>query len=436
LFSHGSFLGKEISFMEMERHRTRTLWLAGALHAFTHVFQVALLPLYLPIQRSFGLASVSQATLLVTVMLLSYFLPSYPMGMMADRFSRKWLLAVGLLINALGFIGLSLAPSYGVALGCVAIAGLGGSFFHPAATAWIASLFPTSTGRALGLIGVGASVGFFVGPLYSGWRATATGDWRTPVLELGVAGVVMAGVFAWLANSEPPGRTAPVRPAQSMPMFPTTALWGFFIFASFAFSLRDFAGMAMGSLGSLFLQRAHGLNMDATGTALSCIYLASIVSNPLMGHLSDRGRLRWTCTVLLIATVIVAMFPHLPRRLLIPAYLVYGFFFISNYPMVEAALMESVPDSVRGRVFGLFITIGGFIGNLSHWLVGRWVESFGAGSGDPAAYYQLYGFLSLLILFSMAGLPCLHAIRKREHAIASPDNRPALEPAVTPPQSP
>ena len=28
-------------------HKTRTLWLAGALHAFTHVYQVALMPLYL-----------------------------------------------------------------------------------------------------------------------------------------------------------------------------------------------------------------------------------------------------------------------------------------------------------------------------------------------------------------------------------------------------
>jgi hypothetical protein len=31
----------------LERHHTRTLWLTGVLHAFTHLYQVALMPLYL-----------------------------------------------------------------------------------------------------------------------------------------------------------------------------------------------------------------------------------------------------------------------------------------------------------------------------------------------------------------------------------------------------
>ena len=50
-----------------EMHRTRTLWLTGVLHAFTHLYQVALLPLYLRIQEDLKLRSVEQATLLVTV---------------------------------------------------------------------------------------------------------------------------------------------------------------------------------------------------------------------------------------------------------------------------------------------------------------------------------------------------------------------------------
>jgi len=49
-------------------HKTRTLWLMGILHGFTHVFQIALIPLYLLIQRGLKLESVERATLLVTVM--------------------------------------------------------------------------------------------------------------------------------------------------------------------------------------------------------------------------------------------------------------------------------------------------------------------------------------------------------------------------------
>ena len=67
------------------QHKTRALWLVGALHAFTHIYHVALLPLYLLMQRDFGFTSVGQATALVTVMMIAYFLPSYFLGVLADR---------------------------------------------------------------------------------------------------------------------------------------------------------------------------------------------------------------------------------------------------------------------------------------------------------------------------------------------------------------
>src|SRR3989441_4311664 len=179
-----------------QNHRVRTLWLCGTLHAFTHIYHVALMPLYLLIQRDLALASVEHATLLLTLMMLAYFLPSYAMGALADRLSRKKLLAAGLAINGLGYVGLAFAPNYAWAVACVMIAGLGGSFFHPAATSMVARLFPANTGRALGLVGVGASIGFFIGPLYSGWRAERAG-WRAPALELGLLGILMAGLFSW-----------------------------------------------------------------------------------------------------------------------------------------------------------------------------------------------------------------------------------------------
>jgi len=105
---------------------------------------------------------------------------------------------------------------------------------------------------------------------------------------------------------------------------------------------------------------------------------------------------------------------------MIPTLLVYGFFFMASYPMVEAAVMESVHESVRGRAFGLFITVGGLVGNISHWAVGNWVEQLRGRAVSPASYYPLYGVLSLLVLLSLAALPCLHAIRRREHAEPAP----------------
>ena len=416
--------------MDSPQHRTRTLWLLGVLHAFTHVYHVALLPLYLPMQRDLKLTSLEQATLPMTVMMLTYYGLSYPLGILADRMSRKKLLGWGLFINALGFVGLALAPTYPLALASVVLAAIGGSCFHPAATALIARLYPEATGRALGLVGIGAGVGFFVGPIYAGWRATQSGDWRTPVMEFGVLGILAAGAFASLVEEksagglQPPTAAAitpdgdcksPARGATPLALFPTSALWLLFFTAAVAFALRDFAGHSMGSLGSLFLQKAHGFSVQEAGAALSVIFLMGVISNPLFGHLSDRGRTRWTAGVMIAAAVVIAAFPHLPRGWLAAALAVYGFFFMGCYPMVEAALMESVPDAVRGRVFGLFITVGGILGNIAHWFAGRWVEHLGAGAAEPARYHDFYLLLAGLLLASLPGLLCLREIRKREH---------------------
>jgi len=73
-----------------------------------------------------------------------------------------------------------------------------------------------------------------------------------------------------------------------------------------------------------------------------------------------------------------------------------------------------VHDSVRGRSFGLFITVGGLVSNLAHWLVGKWVHNLGPEAAKPASYLALYGIMTFLVLASLAGLPCLRAIRKRE----------------------
>jgi MFS family permease len=122
----------------------------------------------------------------------------------------------------------------------------------------------------------------------------------------------------------------------------------------------------------------------------------------------------------LAAATLMAVFPYLTGLWMVPGLAAYGFFFMSSYPMVEAALMQSVPDAVRGRVFGLFITVGGLISNLSHWIAGDQVKRMGDAAYAVSSYCPLYGAIAAMALLSLAGLPCLHAIRKREHLDPAP----------------
>ncbi len=424
--------------MNNNEHRTRTLWLCAMLHGFTHVYGVALIPLYVLMRKDLGLTGEAQAPLLITAMGIAYCLPSYPLGMLADRLNRKTLLATGLAINALAFIILAFAHSYTTVLLAAIAAGFGGSFFHPSATALIARLFPEATGKALGRMGIGASLGFFIAPIYAGWRAASAG-WRAPTLELGIFGLAGTLVFLWLADDHP----ALPRTKESVSadrLFATPALFWLFIGAAMVFSLRDFAGSGMTTLGSLFLQRAHGFTPEKTGLALSCIFLASAFSNPLFGSLSDRGRIKWSAAVLILAALVIVSFPFLSPQWFMLAFAAYGFFFMASYPMVEAGLMESVHDGVRGRVYGLFLTVGGIVGNLGHWFVGQRVNNLGSGATAAKGYVGIYGFLGLLVLLSIGGLACLRGLRKQDSMPAQPGTDGAvpsktLKPAQSSPEA-
>jgi MFS family permease len=389
----------------------RTLFGVGMLHAFTHVYHVALMPLYLMMHEDLKMGSMDRTTFLMTAMMTAYFLPSYWVGGLADRMDRRKLLGIGLIINGAGFAGFSQVNSFYGAVACMVVSGLGGSFYHPAATAMIADQFPRREGKAFGLVGIGASVGFLIGPVYSGWRASMSGSlmgvaaWRAPVLELGVSGMIAGILFLFLAPQDLP-RKHSSQASSDRPnvKWMSPGIFVVLIMTAFAFSLRDFTGFGMGSLGSLFLQKAHGWSAQKTGFALSMIFIGTVISNPVFGALSDKRRFAWLIGVLTIAGCLVTTFPLLPSVFIMPGLFIYGFFFIASYPMVEAALMGVAPKAYRGRVSGLFVLVGGFIGNLAHWILGWWVENLGEQAEQISAYQSSFTTLGCFVFLSLSGI--------------------------------
>lgn len=381
------------------------------LHAFTHIYTIALVPLYLAIRRDLQLTADWQATLLVTVQSLVYCGASLPLGILADKVSRKWLLAAGLFLNALAFAALAFAPGYHWTVVAVALAGLFGSFYHPPATALVVSLFPDRPGWALGRAGIGAALGFFIGPLFAGWRAETAG-WRQPCLELGMAGMVVAVIFAIFAQ-EPPD--APHRLERSE-VHRTRRQWRLLLgvaLVAVAFGFRDFAAAGMVTFSSLFLQRAHGFGANTTGLYLGLWSLIGVLSNPLVGSMSDKRRAPAILAILSCAAVSAALVPWLPRGWVWLGLIVYGFFMLASFPVVEAALMEGVPDALRGRTFGMFITSAGVIASLAHWAMGRAADSLQAQAATPHAYAGWFALLGALMVMGLTGIPALRCLRRR-----------------------
>ena len=210
-------------------------------------------------------------------------------------------------------------------------------------------------------------------------------------------GLVGAVLFAVLA-AENRVKPSLSHKADSPRLFSGIAPAVLFVVMAIGFSCRDFAGSANATLSSLYLQRAHGDSMKSAGQALSIIFVASVISSPLFGILSDRHRLRWGMILLILSALCLAALGQLSRALFPWGLAAFGFFLMATYPVIEAAIMEAVPNEIRSRFFGLFITIAGLLGNLSHWYVGRRVDALGEAAWKPQSYSSLYLGLGLLML--------------------------------------
>src|SRR5687768_6849026 len=150
-----------------------TLALTTLLHAFTHAYGTMLVPLYLLMRDDLRVGGVKWIAAIVTVYGVVYCLLSYTSGILADRFNRKVLLAVGLAGNALAILLMGCTQNYAALLCLGVMAGVFGSLFHPTANALIPAHYPKNLGLAIGMMGIGSGLGFFVGPQYAGWRAEA-----------------------------------------------------------------------------------------------------------------------------------------------------------------------------------------------------------------------------------------------------------------------
>lgn len=368
------------------------------LHSFTHGYGTILVPLYLAIQRDLRLWGVGAASLIVTTYGLVYCLCSYPAGVLADRANRKALLGIGLIINALAILLMGLTRRYELMIAFGVLAGLAGTFFHPAANALSTAHYPKSPGMAIGILSIGSAIGFFAGPRFSGWRAQET-DWHTPLVEAGLFGIVFGVIFLIVAKEV----RKPVDRSVHPPLDRMLRRRVFGIATILAG--RDFAGVATLSLGSIYLQKALGLSISQAGLILGSMMLVAIVVNPLAVYLSPgKRRLPAMAVILVLGGMILASVPFTPARYVLAVLSGFMACHLGSYAVSEAAMLERIAPDVRGRVIGIFITIAGTLASMSPWLMGTWTDAMKARAADPHAYALPFGVLAFLHIIASSSV--------------------------------
>ncbi|EDQ86657.1 uncharacterized protein MONBRDRAFT_33732 [Monosiga brevicollis MX1] len=145
----------------------------------------------------------SQSGLLMTVFVVSYMLVSPIFGYLGDRWNRKNLIVIGMVLWALFTVGGSFAQNYGQLLAARALVGVGEAAYAVISPTIIADLYePEVRTHMLSIfyiaIPVGAALGFIVG----GQVAAAFGSWRWALRVSPPLGLLLAAVLFF--TREPP----------------------------------------------------------------------------------------------------------------------------------------------------------------------------------------------------------------------------------------
>ncbi|WP_245653890.1 MFS transporter, partial [Novosphingobium rosa] len=189
-----------------------------------------------PVRHSLGIGDAQIALLQGLAFGLFYAFMGVPMGLLADRVSRKRLLMGGILLWSMATIGSGLASSFGHLFIARLLVGLGEAALGPSAISLIADLFPPERrGRPISLYMMGQALAAGLAMAFTGrilsaaaagsfasWPLLATlPPWRIAFVFAGIIGLLV--VLGMTLTREPPRHQ--VGPAMPTPTPGESARW-------------------------------------------------------------------------------------------------------------------------------------------------------------------------------------------------------------------
>jgi len=311
-----------------------------------------------PLRREFHLSD-AQLGGLTTVFTVLYAVAGLPLGRLADRWSRKWLLAAGVTVWA-GLTGLSgLAASYTGLLATRLGVGIGEAVCAPAATSWIGDLVPPDRrARAMAGFMMAIPVGGMLSFAVTGPLAQAHG-WRIALATAALPAVVLVPALAWLREPRETGGAARASalgaPQPWLPLLKIRAFW--WIVASGA--VVNFALYSFSTFLPAFLTRVHGLSIARAGLAAGIgSGIAGILGAAAAGLLGDRAarpapRLRLASAAALLAALPAFAAICFGTGALVLLMLAYGLLQM-YYGLVYAAIQDMVVPGLRGTAMAVY----------------------------------------------------------------------------------
>ncbi|MBW1884571.1 MAG: MFS transporter [Deltaproteobacteria bacterium] len=327
-----------------------------------------------------------------------------PLARLADRWSRRGIIAWGLAAWSAFTVLQGLTRSFATLLLMRIGVGIGEASTGPSSHSLISDYFPMRRrAAALSIYTLGGHVGVWLAFLVGGWLSDLY-SWRLALVAVGLPGIVLSFVVRFTVREPVRGAIeGRVDSGETVPMPEVLRVLrrkSSFRHLFMALPLFVCSAYVLNIWGPAFLIRVHGLSKAEIGPWFGLIVgISGGVGSLLGGFLADRLARqdpRWYARVPALGALMAAPFvvgfllssdPWLALGFLVPSVLLNS---ISIAPLWAANQMIA-PLRMRATAYAIIhLGVSGIAGGLAPQIVGILNDALAPGLGNEAIRYSLF----------------------------------------------
>ena len=343
-----------------------------------------------PIRKEFGLSD-SALGALNTAFTLIYAFVGLPLGKLADKYSRKKILAVGVFFWSIMTAASGFAQSFWQIFALRLGVGIGEASCAPAATSVIGDYFPAEKrAKAMSIFMLGLPVGLALSFAVSGAVAKEYG-WRTAFLVAGLPGLLCVLAVLFFIKEPIRGSVETVnvgmrkREGSAFKLILSSPTMVWLILSG---ALHNFNMYALGGFITPYLMRHHNLDIAEANYVAMIVYgLLGAPGLLLGGFIGDWAKRKRPDGALLIATLaILVSIPffffsigissgeYITFSALIGTSCALMYFY---YSIVYSTISDVTEPAMRGTAMAIYFLAMYLLGaSLGPWIIGMISDYF------------------------------------------------------------
>jgi MFS family permease len=327
-------------------------------------------------------------------------------GYLADRFSRRHVVAGSLLVWSMVTWATGQVQTYEQLLLTRAVMGISEAFYIPAALALIADFHKGPTrSRAIGFHQMGIYLGVIIGGFSGHVADNPALGWRWAFDTAGIVGIIYAlPLFFLLKNPERPLVTGP----KTSPGGALKELLGnrSFLLMVMYFTLPALAGWVVRDWGPSILKSEFNISQGKAGVSATLYWQVAAIAGAIIGgwladrwmRTSQRGRIHTSAIGMSLVVPAMLGFGYAPQTgllwlaigFLILFGIGYGMFDSNNMPI----LCQIARPELRATGYGIMNLVSISCGGLADW-------GFGALRDRHVPMFTIFGIFAAAAILSV-----------------------------------